>query len=150
MAKKMFYLVQLKPFEKAFLKKLTTSGKVSARKHNRCRILLLADRDTALKDEVIATILGISKSTVERIRKRYVVDGLDAAINEKPRSGQPQKLNAKQQAVLIATACSTPPEGRARWTLRLLADKLVELKVVETISYKTVGEKLKKMNLNLT
>ncbi len=81
---------------------------------------------------------------IYNIRNRYLAKGLTVALSEKPRSGQPSKFNKAAQAHLTALACSEAPEGRSRWTLRLLADRLVELRLVESVSYKTVGEQLKK------
>ncbi|QMW03452.1 helix-turn-helix domain-containing protein [Spirosoma foliorum] len=87
----------------------------------------------------IATLLPVSEATVYNLRKRYLAEGLRSALSEKPRPGQPSKFDKAAQAHLTALACSQAPEGRSRWTLRLLADRLVE-----SISYKTVGEQLKK------
>ncbi len=134
------------------LKKLTTSGIASARKINRARILLLCDEDNpngSKNDKEVAEILNISRATVVRIRQRFIEQGLPEALNEKSRSGKPQQLNGKQKAQVTALACSKPPTGYARWTLRLLATKLVELEMIEAISHKTVGEILKKTNLSL-
>ena len=134
------------------LKKLTTSGIASARKINRARILLLCDEDNpngSRSDKEIAEILNISRATVVRIGQRFVEQGLEEALGEKPRSGKPQQLSGKQKAQVTALACSKPPTGYARWTLRLLAAKLVELEMIEAISHKTVGEILKKTNSSL-
>jgi transposase len=87
-------------------------------------------------------------ATVERVRKRFVEEGLEAALNERPRPGGQRKLDGKQEAFLIALACSTPPEGRRSWTMQLLADKLVELRVIDAISDETVRRTLKKTSLN--
>jgi transposase len=140
MAKK--YIVNLADDERAQLLALTKRGKVSARRLSRAHILLQAD--TGLSDDAIAQALHIGKATVERIRKRFVEDGLEAALSEQPRPGGQRKLDGKQEAFLIALACSTPPEGRACWTMQLLADRLVELQVVEAISDETVRRTLKK------
>ena len=88
--------------------------------------------------------VNVSRPCVERIRKRFVADGIERALNEDPRPGQKRKLDGRAEATLIATACSDAPEGHARWTLRLLAGKLVQLGVVDTISYETVRRTLKK------
>jgi transposase len=140
MAKK--YIVNLADDERAQLLALTKRGKVSARRLSRAHILLQAD--TGLSDDAIAQALHIGTATVERIRKRFVEDGLEAALSEQPRPGGQRKLDGKQEAFLIALACSTPPEGRACWTMQLLADRLVELQVVEAISDETVRRTLKK------
>jgi len=124
------------------LKALTKSGTIKVRKVNRCRILLLAnERKSQYK---IADILKMSRTTINETCKRYVQGGLDNALNERPRSGAPNIFSGKQQAKITALACTTPPEGAGRWSLRLLADKAVELKIVEDISYETVGVMLKK------
>jgi transposase len=140
MAKK--YIVNLADDERAQLLALTKRGKVSARRLSRAHILLQAD--TGLSDDAIAQVLHIGTATVERIRKRFVEDGLEAALSERPRPGGQRKLDGKQEAFLIALACSTPPEGRTCWTMQLLADRLVELRVVEAISDETVRRTLKK------
>jgi transposase len=136
------YIVNLADDERAQLLALTKRGKVSARRLSRAHILLQAD--TGLSDDAIAQALHIGTATVERIRKRFVEDGLEAALSEQPRPGGQRKLDGKQEAFLIALACSTPPEGRACWTMQLLADRLVELQVVEAISDETVRRTLKK------
>lgn len=88
--------------------------------------------------------LNVSRPCVERLRKRFVTGGLEKALNEDPRPGQRRKLDGRGEAVLVATACSQVPEGHAHWTLRLLAGKMVELKVVDEISYETIRQTLKK------
>lgn len=141
------YHVLLSESQRAFLQKFTTRGIASARKLNRARILLLSDesdRGASKNDEQIAELLGISQSTVVKVRQRFAEGGLDNALEEKPRPGAPPKLDGKDEATLTAIACSQAPEGRSRWTLRLLADKLVELKVVDSISHVCVGNLLKK------
>lgn len=147
------YQVQLSEGEREFLHKFTSTGSRKARQIKRAHILLLSDEsgtNASKTDEQIAQALGISTSTVARVRGRFVQEGLGSALNEKPRPGQPPKLTGKQEAKLIAIACSTPPGGYARWSLRLLADKVVELDIVDSISYKTVGEVLKKVNSSHT
>ena len=136
------YIVDLTPEERTQVHTLCHTGKVSARKLNRAHALLLADEDTP--DEEIAETLHIGLSTVERIRKRFVEGGLPAALNERPRAGGKPMLNGKQEAYLVALACSTPPDGRKRWTMQLLADRLVSVGVVETISDETVRVTLKR------
>jgi transposase len=147
------YQVKLTNRERKYLKKLTTTGKESARKLNRARILLLSDErnpEAAKADSEIATILGVSPATVARTRKRFIEESLGSALKEKPRSGRTPKFSGKDRAEITALACSEPPEGHGRWSLRLLADRLVELELIESISYKTVGEILKKTNSNPT
>jgi transposase len=136
------YLVTLTAEERVHLLELTKKGKVSARKLTRAHILLQAD--AGVSDKAIAAALHIGIATVERIRKRFVEEGLDAALSERPRPGGRRKLEGKHEAFLIALACSTPPDERPRWTMQLLADKLVELKQVESISDETVRRTLKK------
>lgn len=134
--------------ERKTLKALTKTGTIKARKLNRCRILLFASEGKSQYE--IANILKMSRTTVNETCKRYIQGGLDNALNEKPRSGAPNIFSGRQKAKITALACTAAPQGAARWSLRLLADKAVELKIVKTISYKTVGEHLKKTNLNLT
>lgn len=136
------YVVELTETERTQLLDLTSKGKVSARKLNRAHILLLADEGRT--DLEIAAALHVSKSTVERVRTRFVTGNLDFALTEQMRPGARRKLDGKQEAFLVATACSSAPEGRSRWTLQLLADRLVELKVVDSISRDTVRRTLKK------
>jgi transposase len=147
------YQVRLTDEQRKELKKLTTTGIASARKINRARILLLCDEDNpngAKDDKEIAEILDISRATIVRVRQQFIEQGLAEALNEKPRSGKPKQLSGRQKAQITALACSEPPAGYARWTLRLLATKLVELEMIEAISHNAVGEILKKMNLSLT
>jgi len=136
------YLVDLNEEEKAHLLELTSRGQALARKLKRAQILLLAAEDK--KDDTIAEMLHVGRATVERIRKRFVLEGLEAALNERPRPGGQRKLGPKGEAVLAQLAKSEPPEGRTRWTMELLAKRLVELKVVESISDETVRKVLKK------
>jgi transposase len=106
--------------------------------------MILLKANEGLRDAQIMTEVSVSRPTVERIRKRFVEGGLEKALNEDPRPGQARKLDGRGEAVLIATACSQAPEGHAHWTLRLLAGKLVELEVVDSISHETVRQTLKK------
>jgi putative transposase len=140
MAKK--YIGTLTDDERAHLLALTKRGKVSARRLTRAHRWLQAD--TGLSDEAIAQALPIGTATVERIRKRFVEEGLEAALAERPRPGGQRKLAGKQEAFLLALACSTPPEGRTCWTMQLLAEKLVELRVIAAISDETIRRTLKK------
>ena len=136
------YIVKLEARERAQLLELTRKGVIGARKMKRAQILLKADE--GWKDEAIIAALNSTRSTVERTRKRWMEGGLDKALNEDPRPGQRPRLDAKAEAHLVALACSAAPGGREHWPLRLLADKLVELGVVETISYETVRQAMKK------
>jgi transposase len=107
--------------------------------------MILLKANEGLSDPQIMEALRVSRPTVERIRKRYVLGGLDKALEEDPRPGQRRKLDGRSEAVLVATACSQAPEGHDHWTVRLLAGKLVELGVVNSISHETVRLTLKKM-----
>ena len=143
------YLVTLTPEERQHLTKLVSAGKRSARTLTRARILLKADQadgGPAWEDAAIAEALGCGHRTVERLRQRFVEQGLGAALSHKPqdRPSRPRKFDGAAEARLIALACSQPPKGRARWTLKLLADRLVELEVVESVSDETVRRTLKK------
>ena len=141
------YHVNLTDSERESLTQLIRRGKPSARKVTRARILMLADANKA--DEEIKVVLQTSVPTIYRTRKRFVEEGLAAALEEKPRSGAPRRLNGKQEAYLIALACSKPPTGYEHWSLRLLTDRLVELQVVDRISDETVRLRLKKAQLSL-
>jgi transposase len=137
------YVVDLSEEEKAKLKSLTKKGETSARKLNRAHVLLLANEGET--DKAIAKALGIGTSTVERIRKRFVTEGgLEDALNERPRPGGKRKLTGKQEAYLLALASSDPPQGNKHWTMQLLADRLVELEVVDSLSDETVRRTLKR------
>ena len=145
--KKPKYPVHLPKEERAQLNRMTLAGTIGVRKLNRVKILLLADEDHSSgskTDKEIAEKLDIGVATAERIRSKYVTGGLEVALNEKPRSGRPLQISGEARAQVTALACTKPPEGYATWSLRLLADKAVELEFVETISPKTVGEILKK------
>jgi transposase len=143
------YKVALAAEERQHLHDLIAAGKAAARKLAHARILLKADAaegGPAWPDRRIADALEISTDTVERVRQRFVELGLDAALDRKQRERPPReiKLDGRAEARLIALACSPPPEGRAVWTMQLLADKLVELEVVDSISDETVRLALKK------
>ena len=142
--------VKLSEHERQYLQRIVESGKDKARKITRCRILLLADEAKGKTDEQIADVLGVCLATILNIRRRYHKGGLERAIQEDPRSGQPPKFNGKSMAKITAIACSKPPEGRSKWRLRLLADRVVELDIVEAISYNSVRNILKKTSSNLT
>lgn len=135
------YLVDLSQQERQSLHQLLRSGKHSARKLTRARILLQAA--DGCTDDQIACALSVGRVTVERTRQRFVEAGL-AALDDKPRPGKKPKLSAKAEARLIAEACSKAPNGRSHWTMQLLADRLVELREVEAISDETVRRVLKK------
>jgi transposase len=137
------YIVKLEAAERRQLLEMTRKGEIGARKMKRAQILLKADE--GWKDEDIIQALNTSRSTVERTRKRLVEGGLDKALNEDPRPGQRVKLAGNAEAHLVALACSDAPGGRDHWPLRLLADKLVELGVVESVSHETVRRTMKKM-----
>lgn len=143
MSRKTIFCVRLSEEDRTELNKYLRHGKSPARSLTRARILLLADEGHS--DEVIVEALKVSRPTVNRIRKRYCEGGLDFALYEKPRSGAPPKLDGRIEAELTLLACSEPPEGRSKWTLRLLADKLVELEAVDSISHMSVHRILKKM-----
>ena len=147
MGRKKLNIVHLNEQEREELRQYLRKGKSSARSLTRARILLLADdgRD----DDEIAETLKVSKSTIIRIRTRYCEGGLDSALHEKARSGAPSKIDGRIEAELTLLACSDPPDGRSKWTVRLLADKLVEIAVVDSISHMSVQRLLKKMKLNL-
>ena len=138
------YSVNLTESERDQLLDLTKKGKNSSRKLKRAQILLLADE--GYRDSEISDILKVGESTVHRTRQRYIEEGVSLAIAEKPRSGKPPKLTPQAETFLIATACTDPPEGRNCWTMQLLADRLVELELVENISDETVRKTLKKTN----
>ena len=144
---KKIYIVDLTKEERTQLLEFIKSGKQSARKLNRARILLLADEGKA--DGEIAEALHTGTASVQRTRQRFVEGNLEGALNERPRPGGQKKLDEKGEAILETLAHSQPPEGRKRWTLQLLADRLIQLKVVDSISYETVRQELKKSGLSL-
>lgn len=137
--------------ERTELLQLIKSGKHQSRVLGRARILLLLDRSQGEKRTLaqVAEAMLVSPATVSNIKRRYLNDGLDASLHERPRPGASPKITGEVEAHLIALVCSEPPSGRSRWTLRLLADKLVELELVETISHVAVGEALKKTTSSL-
>lgn len=142
------FKVVLTAEEKERLETITRKGKISVRKLKRAEILLKADE--GLSDTKIAKHIGTSRPTAERIRKQFVLEGFEAALDDKTRTrSRTPKLDGVGEAQLTVLACSNPPEGRSRWTLSLLAGRLIELKVVDSISGEAVREHLKKMNLSL-
>ena len=138
------YKVELNESERTHLKELASRGETSARKVKRALVLLKADE--GLIDRDIASGLMISASTVGRVRTRFVKEGLDSALTERTRPGQKRKLDGRQEAHLIAVACSDAPDGHADWTLQLIADKAVAMGFAESISLETVRQILKKTN----
>ena len=146
------YKVTLSPEERQALLALVSKGKAAAYKLTRARMLLHSDQGPegpAWSDQRIAVALEVSPKTVERTRQTWVEVGLEAALRRKTRSRAGHvKFDGEAEAQLIALACSQPPEGRVRWTLHLLADKLVEMTHFDRISHETIRQHLKKMNLN--
>lgn len=145
------YIVRLSDDERKELTQMVYKGKVAAYKRLHAQVLLKADisgKGPGWKDQEIATSFDITVRSIERIRKRLVEYGLNAAISRAKGGGSKRKLDGSAEAHLIALACSDPPEGRCQWTLKLLADKMVELKYTDTISYETVRRVLKKTKSN--
>lgn len=144
------YIVTLSGEEREVLEKLTTTGKTSAYKINHARILLLADTNRlggGWRDQAISEALNLSVSTVERVRQRFGEQSLEVALSRQtPRQTKPRLLDGEQEAQLIALTCSETPNGQGQWTLRLLAERMVELGYVEGISHETVRQTLKKTN----
>jgi transposase len=140
------YTVKLTDGQRDLLNSMLHKGIHSARKLDRIRILLFAEQNK--KDKEIAKILDVTEQTVSNIRKRFFHEGLESALSERPRPGAPLKLDDKGEAYAIATACSNPPEGRTCWTMQMIADKLVELKYVDSISNDTIRLRLKKKRQN--
>ena len=140
------YWVDLTSEEQGYLLDVIHKGKTTARRVARAHVLLRAAAGAA--DEEIAETLHLGLSTVHRTRQRFVDEGLTAALSERSRSGSPPVLTGKQAAFLIALACSTPPAGRRRWTMKLLADRFIEWRPIDTISPNTVGRVLRKTTSN--
>jgi transposase len=141
------YRVFLNNKERNYLKKLVNTGTDKARKLTRARILLSSDESPhgpSKKDREIIEALGVCARTVAVTRERFAQGDIEEALNEKPRSGRPREFTGRDEARLTLIACSDPPEGRNRWSVRLLADKLVELEVVDSISRESVRKYLKK------
>ena len=147
------YIVTLTQEERQMLQAMLSKGKAAARKLMHARILLKADAGEggpAWNDDAIAEGLEVGRATVERVRKQFVEEGFEAALDRrKPRRRYQRKLDGDGEAHLIALACSQAPEGRSRWTLRLLADRMVQLEQVDHLSHETVRQVLKKTNLSL-
>ena len=152
MAKK--YLVTLAVQEREELIRLVSVGKSAARKLTHARMLLMADESPggqAGKDQDIAEAMSVSVKTVERVRQRFVEQGLESAlVPSRNKRIYTRKLDGRQEAKLIAVACSKPPAGKKRWTLRLLADRVVEMRIVDSLSHETVRQTLKKTRSSRT
>ena len=142
------YRVNLTEDERDFLKQLISKGKAAARKITHAQVLIHADESgstSPLKDADIAKAVHISRLTIERIRKRFVEEGIESALNPKVQARRrAKKLDGEAEAFLVATACSKAPEGYKGWTLKLLADRLVECEIVDSISGETIRQTLKK------
>ncbi len=147
------YIVRLSGEERKALKKLLTSGRGPARMFTRARILLKADQSDggpAWSDEKISEAFDVTVQTVERVRKQLVEEGFESVLSrrEYKQKVSRKKIDGEVEAHLVALSCSEPPEGRARWTLRLLADKVVELGYLESVSHEAIRQTLKKTKLN--
>jgi len=153
MANEAKYVVELTSEERGLIKQMLSKGKAAAYKQRHGRILLLTDQGPhggkKMSDTAIAQVLDCGQATVERIRKSFVLEDFEVALGRKNRTNYPRKIDGKAEAHLIALTCSKAPDGYDRWTLRLLADKLVELKIVDFCGKDTVHRTLKKTNLSL-
>jgi len=141
------FIVRLSVEERSQLEAIVTKGKAAARKLTRARILLKADYSSlgpAWSDQGISVALDLGALAVHRVRRSFVEAGLDGALVRRPLPRRPRMLDGEQETHLIALACGSPPAGRCRWTLRLLADRLVELGHVESVSHETIRRTLKK------
>ena len=147
------YIVSLTSSERDFLEQLTKKGKIAAYKMNHARILLKADinqEEGGWIDRKISESLDIGHATIERVRQRFVEEGIEAALNRREqKKRRPKIIDGEKEAYLIAIACSETPKGKSNWTLQMLADKMVELNCVEQVSTETIRQSLKKTNLNL-
>lgn len=150
MAKPQNYKVSLSEKERTKLEKISSKGKTSVRILKRAQILLKADQSTGryLIDEDIGKMLEVSKGTVQNIREAYCKKGLKCLYDE-PRPGRPLLIDGDIEAKIVQIACSEPPKGSERWTIRMIAQRLVALECIEDISHQGVYKRLKKMNLNL-
>ena len=147
------YIIKLLQEERDTLKKIITSGRGPARMFTRARILLKADQGEHgpnWSDEKISDAFDVTVQTIERVRKQFVEEGFDAVLSRRQYTQKVsrKKIDGNVEAHLIALSCSEPPKGYVRWTLRLLADKIVELGYVETISHEAIRQTLKKTNLS--
>jgi hypothetical protein len=143
------YLVKLDKGERKELSELVKKENIAAKKRTHAQVLLLADcgrHGPAWKDEAIAEACQVTVRTVENIRKRLVLEGLESAVNRKPQVGPSRRkiLDGEKEAKVVALCCGSAPSGHARWTLRLLAERAVELEIVESVSHETVRRCLKK------
>ena len=145
---KKHYIVTLTAAERSSLQTLIAKGKIAAQKRLHAQILLKADAGpdgNGWTDQQIVEAFDVGRCMVERLRQRFIEQGLEAALTRKPQQNRiPRKIDGEAEAHLIAAACGKPPEGRKRWTLQLLADRLVQLEMVDTVSYETVRRTLKK------
>ena len=144
---KIKYIINLSEDERRKLDQILSKGKAPVRKVKRAQILLHANEDKT--DKAVAEALHVATATVFRTRRRCIEQGLEAALNESPRPGKQRKLNGRQEAFLVAVACSQPPQGYQSWTMQMLADQLVTLDVVDSISDETVRRTLKRGKLSL-
>jgi putative transposase len=134
--------IKLKRADKKTLNQFVKKGNANVREVNRARVLLMSDSGES--PLAISKVLGVTKKTIQNIKERYLQDGLERALHDLPRSGQPNKFNGKHRAQITALACTEAPEGYAKWSLSLLADKAVEIGIVDEISRAQVGRILKK------
>ena len=145
------YIVDLTESERADLEQLSNKGKIAAYKMNHARILLLADinrKQGGWTDLKISDALNIALATIERVRKRFVEEGIESALNRREQKNRRRKIiDGEKEAYLVAIACSETPTGHARWTVQMLADKMVELKYVKKVSKETIRQTLKKNEL---
>ena len=136
------YSVELSEAEREALRALTSRGTIGVRRYKRARALLATDAGET--DAAIAEKVGLHQVSLERLRKRFVEEGLEVALAERPRPGARRRLDGRQEAHLLALACTAPPRGQKRWTMQLLADRLVELRVSARISDETVRRTLQR------
>jgi transposase len=147
------YIVSLTASERTILEQLTKKGKTTAYKMNHARILLKADINQeggGWTDSQISESLNIGHATIERVRQRFVEEGISSALNRREQKNRRRRIiDGEKEAYLIAIACSQTPTGKSNWTLKMLADKMVELNYLEQVSTETIRQTLKKTNLNL-
>jgi transposase len=146
------YIISLSPEERHYLEQFSRTGKAPAYAITHARILLKADvshPDGGWSDSEISAALDVSVATIERVRKCCVNEGVEACLKQRRRAQRPGLLDGEQEAHLVALACGPVPEGQSRWTLRLLRDQMVALEIVDSISYETVRQTLKKTNLRI-
>jgi len=139
--------IKLKKKEREFLRQFVKKGTRKARAIARANVLLLADEDHSNNE--ISKATGVHRQSIWRIKNRYLDEGLNSALEEKPRSGQPRKYMDEQETEIIAMACTDPPKGRKRWTIRLLAEEMKKKKGFKTINRESIRLILKKRKLNL-